>query len=57
MQWAGGNKLKKFYLAGTFGQGGSTANIFSKHTLFISKPIPEKNNSNKIYDLSFLDKL
>ena len=44
----GGNKLKKFYLAGTFGQGGSTANIFSKHTLFISKPIPEKNNSNKI---------
>ena len=26
----------------------STANIFSKHTLFISKPIPEKNNSNKI---------
>ncbi len=44
----GGNKLKKFYLAGTFGQGGSTANIFSKHTLFISKPIPEKDNSNKI---------
>lgn len=24
----GGNKLDKFYLAGTFGQGGSTANIF-----------------------------
>lgn len=44
----GGNKLKKFYLAGTFGQGGSTANIFSKHTLFISKPIPEKDNSNFI---------
>lgn len=44
----GGNKLKKFYLAGTFGQGGSTANIFSKHTIIISKPIPEKNNSNKI---------
>lgn len=43
-----GNKLKKFYLAGTFGQGGSTANIFSKHTLIISKPIPEKDNSNKI---------
>lgn len=44
----GGNKLKKFYLAGTFGQGGSTANIFSKHTLIISKAIPEKDNSNKI---------
>lgn len=44
----GGNKLRKFYLAGTFGQGGSTANIFSKHTLIISKPIPEKDNSNRI---------
>ena len=44
----GGNKLKKFYLAGTFGQGGSTANIFSRHTLFISKPIPQKDKSNKI---------
>lgn len=44
----GGNKLKKFYLAGTFGQGGSTANIFSKHTLFISKSIPEKDDSNQI---------
>ena len=33
----GGNKLHKFYLAGTFGQGGSTANIFSEKTLYISK--------------------
>lgn len=44
----GGNKLKKFYLAGTFGQGGSTANIFSKHTLIISKPILQKDSSNLI---------
>lgn len=43
-----GNKLRKFYLAGVFGQGGSTANVFSKHTLIISKAIPEKDNSNKI---------
>lgn len=44
----GGNKLDKFYLAGTFGQGGSTANIFSEHTIYISKPILKKNSENKI---------
>ncbi len=44
----GGNKLHKFYLAGTFGQGGSTANIFSEVTLYISKGIPEKNPNNLI---------
>ena len=27
-----GNKMKKKYLAGIFGQGGSTANNFSQHT-------------------------
>ncbi|MDD4157037.1 MAG: hypothetical protein PHY08_10740, partial [Candidatus Cloacimonetes bacterium] len=43
-----GNKLQKFYLAGTFGQGGSTANIFSQHTIYISKVISEKDNSNKV---------
>ena len=44
----GGNKLHKFYLAGTFGQGGSTANIFSQKTLYISKAIKEKNPNNYI---------
>lgn len=44
----GGNKLDKFYLAGTFGQGGSTANIFSEHTIYISKPIPQKSSVNKV---------
>ena len=44
----GGNKLHKFYLAGTFGQGGSTANIFSEKTLYISKGIKEKNPNNLV---------
>lgn len=44
----GGNKLDKFYLSGTFGQGGSTANIFSEHTIYISKSIPQKSSENKV---------
>lgn len=44
----GGNKLHKFYLSGTFGQGGSTANIFSPVTLYISKAIKQKNPNNYI---------
>lgn len=43
-----GNKINKHYLAGTFGQGGSTANNFAQHTLYISKGIKEKNPENKI---------
>lgn len=41
----GGNKLDKYYLAGTFGQGGSTAISFSPYVLFISKV---NNGTNKV---------
>ena len=34
-----GRKLKKFFLSGAFGQGGSTAFAYSQYTLIISKSI------------------
>ena len=44
----GGNKLDKFYLAGTFGQGGSTAIPFSPYVLIVSKVDPSFDDSNRI---------
>ena len=43
-----GNKLDKFYLAGTFGQGGSTAIPFSPYVLIVSKVDPYFDSSNKV---------
>lgn len=44
----GGNKLDKFYLAGTFGQGGSTAIPFSPYVLYVSKVDPHFDSSNRV---------
>ena len=43
-----GNKLDKFYLAGTFGQGGSTAIPFSPYVLIVSKVDSYFDNSNRV---------
>ena len=44
----GGNKLDKFYLAGTFGQGGSTAIPFSPYVLYVSKVDSHFDDSNTV---------
>jgi len=41
-------KLKKFFLAGAFGQGGSTALSYSQYTVFISRAIPVGSSSHPV---------
>lgn len=46
-------KLKKLYLAGAFGQGGSTALAYSSYTLILSRPSPLAGQIDQSGDLAF----